>query len=36
MGPLQEYRLGAGRPSIVITAGIHGNEQTAIYAAELI
>ena len=35
-GSLKAYHFGQGTPSLVITAGIHGNEQTGMYAAELI
>lgn len=33
---LNGYRIGAGHPSIVITGGIHGDEQTGSYTAKLI
>lgn len=33
---LKGYRLGCGHPSIVITAGVHGDEQTGSYTAELV
>ncbi len=33
---LKKYRIGQGSPSIVITAGLHGNEQTGMYTAELV
>lgn len=33
---LKKYSIGSGSPSIVITAGIHGNEQTGMYTAELV
>ena len=33
---LKGYRIGDGHPSIVITGGIHGDEQTGSYTAELV
>lgn len=33
---LKKYCIGQGKPSIVITAGLHGNEQTGMYTAELV
>lgn len=33
---LKGYRIGNGHPSIVITGGIHGDEQTGSYTAELV